>query len=249
MASFALIALAAFVAGIVNALAGGGTFLTFPALIAAGLPPIAANASSTVALYPGYFVSAWAGRKSFRLVEGMRQLNIRLLAGISLVGGLIGGLLLIYTPEAAFSAIIPWLLGFDTLVFAAGNFLPKKVSGNWLGPRGVAGVQSLIAVYGGYFGGGVGLIMLAMLTFYGLRDIRVMNVAKLIFVGLMNTAAVITFIIAGAVHWPQALTMMAAGVAGGYAGGHFSGMIDPRIIKVFVVVMGTVLTVWFAMKH
>ena len=248
MNSFLLLAIAAFAAGIVNALAGGGTFLTFPALIAAGIPPISANATSTVALYPAYFVSAWTGRKAFKLVQGQRDLHILRLSILSLIGGLIGGLLLVYTPAATFSAIIPWLLGFATLVFAIGNLMPKNVGTHLLGPRGIAITQSLISVYGGYFGGGVGLMMLATMTFYGLRDIKLMNVIKLAFVGLMNTAAVATFILAGQVHWPQALTMMAAGIAGGYAGGKLNGIIDPRAVKLFVVVMGTVLTLWFALK-
>lgn len=249
MASFALIALAAFAAGIVNALAGGGTFLTFPALIGAGLPPIAANATSTVALYPGYFVSAYTGRKAFGLAAGQRGLHIGQLALVSLAGGLAGGLLLIFTPAPVFSAIVPWLLGFATLVFAAGNFLPKSPGAHLLGPRGIAVTQMLISVYGGYFGGGVGLMMLAALTFYGLRDIKLMNVIKLIFAGLMNTAAVVTFILAGQVHWREALVMMAAGVVGGYVGGRLNGVIDQRAVKIFVVLMGAALTLWFALKH
>ena len=249
MTNFIVIAVAAFAAGIVNALAGGGTFLTFPALIAAGIPPISANATSTLALYPGYFVSAWAGRSAFALAGKEQRLNIRLLSVISLIGGLAGGLLLIFTPAPVFSFVVPWLLGFATLAFALGNFIPKQIGATWLGPRGIASVQALLAVYGGYFGGGVGLMMLAALTFFGLRDIRLMNVIKLIFAGLMNTAAVASFAIAGLVHWPEALVMMAAGISGGYAGGRLNGVIDPRAVKAFVIVTGSALTIWFALKR
>ena len=248
MSAYLLPFVAAFCAGIVNALAGGGTFLTFPALIAAGLPPVAANATSTMALYPGYFVSAWASRSGFKVVADAPQLHLMRLSVISLIGGFAGALLLLYTPASVFSALVPWLLGFATLVFALGNFLPKPSGEPLLGPAAIAGLQVPISIYGGYFGGGVGILMLAAMTFYGSRDIRLMNVVKLILVGLSNTAAVVTFAAAGTVVWPQALVMMVAAVAGGYAGGKLAGVIDPKIIKGFIIVTGVVLTLAFALK-
>lgn len=248
MGGYVLPFVAAFAAGVVNALAGGGTFLTFPALIAAGLPPVTANATSTLALYPGYFVSAYASRDGFRTVAGQPELGLTRLALISLVGGFVGALLLLYTPARVFSALVPWLLGFATLVFTLGNFLPKPTGKPMLGPAAIAGLQVPISVYGGYFGGGVGILMLAAMTLYGSRDIRLMNVVKLILVGLSNTAAVLTFVVAGSVSWPQALVMMVAAILGGFAGGKLAGVIDARIIKGFIIVVGVVLTAAFAMK-
>ena len=164
------------------------------------------------------------------------------------MSGFAGALLLLYTPASVFSALVPWLLGFATLVFALGNFLPKPSGEPLLGPAAIAGLQVPISIYGGYFGGGVGILMLAAMTFYGSRDIRLMNVVKLILVGLSNTAAVVTFAAAGTVVWPQALVMMVAAVAGGYAGGKLAGVIDPKIIKGFIIVTGVVLTLAFALK-
>ena len=248
MSAYLLPLAAAFAAGICNALAGGGTFLTFPALIAAGLPPVAANATSTMALYPGYFVSAYASRDGFQTISGQPELNLPLLSAISLAGGFAGALLLLLTPASLFAAIVPWLLGFATLVFALGNFLPKPTGKPLLGAGAIAALQVPISIYGGYFGGGVGILMLAAMTLYGSRNIRLMNVVKLILVGLSNTAAVVTFAAAGAVVWPQALLMMVGAVGGGYAGGRLAGVIDPRAIKGLVIVVGVVLTAAFAVR-
>lgn len=248
MSVYALPFIAAFAAGIVNALAGGGTFLTFPALIAAGLPPVTANATSTLALYPGYFVSAYASRAGFRAVAGQPDLHLPRLALISLAGGFIGALLLLYTPARIFSALVPWLLGFATLVFALGNFLPKPAGKPLLGPLAITGLQVPISIYGGYFGGGVGILMLAALTLYGSRDIRLTNVVKLILVGLSNTAAVAAFAVAGSVDWRHALIMMVAAVAGGFAGGKLAGIIDARVIKGLIIAVGVALTIVFALR-
>src|SRR3954464_2851399 len=173
-----LLALAAFGSGIVNSLAGGGAFLTFPTLLAAGIPAIDANASSTVALCPGQFVSAFASRKVFTSADAAWRRELMTLSVISLIGGTLGAVLLLVTPSAAFSRLVPWLLLFATVVFAFGIRFTPKDGARWFGPLTIQAVQFVIAIYGGYFGGGIGILMLAALVFYGLRDIRAMNGMK-----------------------------------------------------------------------
>ena len=169
--AIALVALASFTAGFINALAGGGSFLTLPALIAAGVPPIAANASSTVALFPGQMTTGFSARDGIRAAAKDHRINVPALAAISLIGGLIGGLLLLITPAELFARIIPWLILFATLVFAGGNLFRPESGRFRLNGAGILIAQGFVAVYGGYFGGGIGILMLAALTLYGLRDI------------------------------------------------------------------------------
>jgi uncharacterized protein len=242
-----LLALAAFASGIVNALAGGGAFLTFPALLAVGIPAIDANASSTVALCPGQFVSAWAARNALGTASGQSMRDLRSLSVISLIGGSIGALLLLATPSAAFSALVPWLLLFATVVFAAGGQLPARED-HWLGPVTIKLVQFLISIYGGYFGGGIGILMLAALALYGMRDIRSMNALKVLLAALMNTTAAVIFAFSGHVHWIETLTMMAAAMIGGFVGAK-AGLVIPQIfVRVTVIVVGALLTIYFFLR-
>jgi len=245
---FLIVALAAFAAGFINAVAGGGSFLTFPALLAAGLPPIDANASSTVALFPGQIATGYAARDGLAAASADRRINVRALAVISLVGGFIGGMLLLVTPQAVFSRIVPWLILFATAVFAGGNFVRVGGKGFRLNQTGIFAVQGLVSVYGGYFGGGVGILMLAALTLFGLRDIWLMNSVKILLAVLMNTAAVITFIAAGLVHWPWTIIVAIGAIAGGYTGLHAARRVPARIVKGFVVLVGLVLTIYFFLK-
>jgi uncharacterized membrane protein YfcA len=243
-----LVGAAAFAAGLINAIAGGGSFLTFPALIAAGLPPIAANASSTVALFPGQIATAYSARDGLRKASHDGRIDVPVLSLVSLIGGLLGGILLLSTPPSIFSAIVPWLILFATLVFAGGSFLredrlPFKLKG-----IGIFVAQAIVAVYGGYFGGGIGILMLAMLTIYGLRDIWLMTSLKILFASLMNVAAVITFVIAGLVHWQETIIMAIAALAGGYMGLHASRRLPSSVIKTFVILMGLVLSISFFVK-
>ncbi len=244
----ALVALASFAAGVVNALAGGGSFLTLPALIAAGVPPVAANASSTVALFPGQVTTGLSARDGIAAAAKDHRINVPALAAISLVGGLIGGLLLLVTPESLFSRIIPWLILFATLVFAGGNALHPESARFRLSRRGVMIAQALIAVYGGYFGGGIGILMLAGLTLYGLRDIWLMNSLKILLAVLMNAAAVVTFIVAGLVHWKLTIIAGVAAIIGGYVGIHAARRLPQAVVKGFVIVMGLVLSAYFFLK-
>jgi uncharacterized protein len=243
-----IVALAAFAAGFINAVAGGGSFLTFPALIAAGLPPIDANASSTVALFPGQIATGYAARDGLVAASADNRVNVLVLGAISLVGGFMGGILLLVTPQSIFSKIVPWLILFATAVFAGGNFMPTWGKKFRLNRAGIFAAQGLVAVYGGYFGGGIGILMLAALTLFGLRDIWLMNRLKILLAVLMNAAAVATFITAGLVHWRWTIIVALGAIAGGYAGLQAARRVPAQIVKGFVVAVGIVLTVYFFMK-
>lgn len=244
----ALVVLAAFAAGFINAVAGGGSFLTFPALIAAGLPPIDANASNTVALFPGQIATAYAARSGLAAAARDERINMPALAAISLAGGIVGALLLLLTPQAIFSGLVPWLLLFATLVFAGGNFWISDAKKFTLSKAGVYVTQGFVGIYGGYFGGGIGILMLATLTLFGLRDIWLMNSVKILLTALMNTIAAITFAAAGIVHWPWAAIVAIAAIAGGYAGLHAVRTVKAPLVKKFVVATGLLLTVYFFVR-
>jgi uncharacterized protein len=243
-----LVALAAFGAGFVNAVAGGGSFLTFPALIAAGLPAIDANASNTVALFPGQIATGLAARNALRKASSDTAVNVPALSAISLTGGILGGLLLLLTPQSVFSRFVPWLILFATLIFAGGNFLVADAKKYRLSQRGVFIAQGLVAIYGGYFGGGIGILMLALLTLFGLRDIFVMNSVKIVLSALMNASAAVTFMIAGVVHWRWTGIVAIVALAGGYAGLHAARRVPAKIVKGFVVGVGLALTVYFFIR-
>ncbi|MBP2232752.1 putative membrane protein YfcA [Azospirillum agricola] len=240
-----LLMMAGFASGALNAVAGGGAFITFPALLFAGVPPVSANASSTVALFPGQAASSWAYRRD---IGAASEVNLPQFAALSLIGGLVGALLLLVTPNALFADFVPWLLLFATSVFAIGHYAPGMVARLRLGGRGVLVVQFLISIYGGYFGGGIGFLMLAALTLFGLRDIHAMNGLRILLAMLMNGAAVAAFAISGAVSWPETLAMAVAAVAGGYAGALGAKRIDPKRLKTGVVAIGVALTVYFFTK-
>jgi uncharacterized protein len=240
--TLALIA-AAFVGGALNSLAGGGTLLTFPALLFAGLDPIGANASSVVALFPGTFAAAWAFRRS---IVGINEFSVRGFLALSLIGGLLGALLLLFTPPSLFAGLVPWLILFATAVFAIGNIAPLRVVERFkIGPRGALVALFVIAIYGGYFGGGIGFLMLAAFTLFGMRDINAMNGLKMALVGLMTIAAIVAFIIAGVVHWQQTLPMLGGSIVGSYMAAQWAQRLDQRLTKGFVIAVGAVLTIYF----
>src|SRR5262249_35566747 len=171
--SYLLLIGAALIAGLMNAVAGGGSFLTFPALVFTGVPSIVANATSTVALFPGALASAWAYRHDF---EGLEKIPLKPALAVSIAGGIAGALLLLYTSQKTFDVIIPWLLLGATMAFALGPQVMKKLKRqSWMGPGTLITLQFFIGVYGGYFGGAVGIIMLSVLTLASLRGIHPMN--------------------------------------------------------------------------
>ena len=237
---------AAFLGGALNSLAGGGTLVTFPALLFAGLNPIDANASSVVALFSGTFTGAWAYRRNILAVAEFSVLGLFVL---SLVGGLIGALLLLWTPATIFAALVPWLILFATIVFAVGNFAPvETIQRIQLGPRSALTALFIIAIYGGYFGGGIGFLILAAFTLVGMRDINAMNGLKMGLVGVMTVTAILAFIVANVVRWPETLPMLVSSAVGSYMAAHWAQRLDQRLIKGFVVVLGAGLTIYFAWR-
>jgi uncharacterized membrane protein YfcA len=227
MTTIVLIA-AAFLGGVLNSLAGGGTLVTFPALLFAGLSPIDANASSVVALFSGTFAGAWAYRRNILAVAEFSVIGLFVL---SLVGGLIGALLLLWTPTAIFASLVPWLILFATIVFAVGNFAPADaIQRIQLGPRSALAALFIIA------------------TLFGMRDINAMNGLKMALVGIMTITAIVTFVVANVVRWPEALPMLAGSAVGSYMAAHWAQRLDQRLIKGFVVVLGAALTVYFAWR-
>ncbi|GHO85627.1 sulfite exporter TauE/SafE family protein [Dictyobacter formicarum] len=248
-----LLFLVAVIGGTLNAVAGGGSFFTFPALIFAGVPPIPANATSTVAIWPGSVASVGAYRRELKVIE--RSLLI-ILVVTSLIGGILGALLLLITPPSIFTTLLPYLLLIATLLFAFSGPVTRRLrmqrvekSSLSIGHLiGISVAQLIIAIYGGYFGGGIGILMLATLALMGLENIHIMNGLKTLLASCINGVAVITFIVAGAVYWPEAIVMVVGAIVGGYGGAYFARKIDQKWIRLFVIVVGFAMTLYFFIK-
>ena len=240
MAALGILFFVAVWAGIQNALAGGGTFLTLPALMLTDMSALAANITSTVALFPGQITSGWGGRGH---VSGAGGLPFRALAAISLAGGILGAVLLLVTPSDIFKALVPWLVLFATSVFAYGSFVPRKADRPpVLGKMGAGFAQFCISIYGGYFGGGIGFLMLAALTAAGLA-IRSANATKNVLAGVMNASAVAIFVFSPQVHWPQAAIACAGAAIGGVIGGHMVSKVNQKALRAAAVLIGIALTI------
>src|SRR3954464_12723384 len=238
-----LLAGAGFVAGVMNAVAGGGSFVTFPALVAAGLPSVGANASSTVALFPGQLTSAYAYRREIRSFEG---LSMRVVVPLSLAGGICGALLLLFTPQSTFDRVIPWLLLAGTIAFALGPRLGPILRRHLhIGARALLVLQFALAVYGGYFGGAVGLLMMAVWSVFGVSDVRAMSAARIALVTVMNSIAVVCFAVAGKVFWLPAATMGVASLVGGYLGARAGRRMDPAKLRVVISFFNVAITIAF----
>jgi uncharacterized protein len=244
LSSYLLLILAAFGAGVMNSIAGGGSFLTFPALVFTGVPPISANASSTVALFPGLFASAWAFRKDLTPFRGV---SFKALVAVALAGGIAGALLLLSTPERLFDAIIPWLLLASTLVFilAPDRSLQQAFR---IRPAPFLAIHFLLGIYTGYFGGAVGLITLAIWRLFGLTDIKAVNPNKILLGALTNTVAVVCFIVAGKILWTPALIMLVGAVAGGYTGARFSRRLSQKAVRGTVIAISIAVTIVFFLR-
>ena len=227
-------------AGAQNALAGGGSFITLPALIASGLDPKLANITSTIALFPGQITTGWAGRS---LVAGADRLSFRALAIISLIGGVGGAFLLLITPSKLFAAMVPWLVLAATALFAWSAFGAKPKAAREPPAAWVTVLtQGIVALYGGFFGGGAGIMMLASLT---LARMPVRNAAgtKNVLVGIANLAAAAVFAVSGAVAWRQALAIGAGAMIGGYVGARALKVLPEKLLKVGIIVIGVALTI------
>jgi uncharacterized membrane protein YfcA len=245
MISFVILFIAAFCAGIQNALAGGGSFLTFPALMFTGLDARAANITSTIALFPGQITTGLAGRKN---VSGLPQLSFKALFIISLVGGIFGAVLLLATPVAIFEFLVPWLVLFATFVFLWGSFFRKTAENpTQLGPHGALLAQFAISVYGGYFGGGIGILMLAALTIGGL-PVRKAGATKNVLAGVMNASAVLIFLFSSDVSWLHVLVASLASIAGGQVGAFALQRVNEKVLRICIIILGFSLAIGLFIK-
>jgi uncharacterized protein len=255
-AGFVLVFLAALIGGAVNSIAGGGTLITFPAIVWLGVPPISANATSTVALWPGSFGSMWAYRDE---LSGARTWLIWFTAP-SIAGGIVGAQLLLHTSPDRFDAIVPFLVLGATLLFLLQQPLsrrlvrraPEEQDGRTLLPRPswwlIAG-QFAVAVYGGYFGAGIGILMLAALGAMGLTNIHRMNGIKNWGAMCINAIAAITFVFSGIVTWPVAIAMAAGGLAGGYGGARLALRVGQKWVRRAVIAIGFLAFLWLIMSR
>jgi uncharacterized membrane protein YfcA len=240
--AFAVLVLAAFAAGAQNALAGGGTFITFPALLYAGLDPRAANITSAVALFPGQVTTGISG---LNLVTGVAGLSVRLLVILSLIGGALGAFLLIATPVSVFTHLVPYLVLFATAVFAWGSFFRKQsaVSDHArLGPRTAACMQLLIGIYGGYFGGGIGILMLAALTAVGMA-VRNAGATKNMLASMMGGSSVLVFLFQMKFDWTIVIAVAIAAILGGQLGVYLLRRINETALRVGITLVGLILTI------
>jgi hypothetical protein len=250
-----LLIIAAFLGGMLNSVAGGGSFLTFPALVFTGVDPITANATNTVMLWPGAIGSVGGFRHE---LSAARRTAI-VLSAVSLGGGLVGALLLLWFRDyrEAFEAIVPYLLLFASLIFAFGGYFAR-----WMQEHAglhhtsttalvlVSVLQFIISIYGGFFGGGMGVMMLAAYALLGMDNIHIMNAIKSLVSVLIKGIAAITFVVSslflsGVVTWPQAIVMTIGATVGGYVGAHYSRQLDPTRVKRVVIVLAFIITALF----
>jgi uncharacterized protein len=243
-----LLFFAALLGGTLNAVAGGGSFIAFPTLLFTGVPAVPANATNTVALWTGLTFSGGAFRHHLKVQRRV----LWSLVGVSLAGGVFGALLLLRTPGQTFLKILPWLMLFAVLLFIFGPRLTRNV-GVVHAPTGKAifaasFFQFLVAIYGGYFGGGMGFVILAMLTAFGMADIHEMNAFKIVLSSATNGIAVVIFIVRHAVYWPQALVMIIGAALGGYFGAHYSLRLPRMWVRWFVIAVGVGMTIYFFVR-
>jgi len=240
----------AFAAGAINSVAGGGTLLTFPTLIWLGLNSVAANATSTVAIWPGSLGGMWGFRKELRTADR------RMLALIlpSLIGGIAGALLLRFTPPSIFDAVVPFLILFATILFMVQETVQRifktgearHESARWL--VGAMAFQFFVALYGGYFGAGIGILMLAALSILGLTDLNQMNGLKNFFALCINGVAAIYFIFAHMVEWPYVLVMAVGAIAGGYGGAGLARRLGRTVMRRVVIGIGFAMALSLFLK-
>lgn len=261
-----LLFIAAMLGGTLNSVAGGGSFITVPSLIFAGVLPVQANTTSTVALWPGSVASITAYRRELAKLNRVVVLTLGI---ISLIGGFLGAELLLSTSQSTFLYLLPYLMLVATLLFAFSpritKFLRTRAAANqdsiytqeiadkastvsWRSLAVISILQLIIAIYGGYFGGGIGIMILASLGIMGMENIHEMNGLKTVLQTAINGVAVITFILRAAVVWLPALVMIVGAIVGGYGGAYFARKLDVRVIRVFVILVGTSMTIYFFLR-
>jgi uncharacterized membrane protein YfcA len=236
-----LLAGAALIGGAVNSVAGGGSFLTFPALLFAGVPAIPANATSSAAMWVGGIASARGYREE---IACYYRVIVPAMA-VSLLGSLAGAILLLHTPPAIFQRMIPWLLLFATIVFALSPLLTRKRTASATHSPAQLAAQFVVSIYGGYFGAGMGILMLAILSFSALPTMNAMNAVKNVLSIVINGIALVPFIFAGIIVWPSALLMAAFAIAGGYGGSRLFRLLPSRVTRSIVLAIGSGMTAYF----
>jgi len=260
----------AFVGGALNAVAGGGSFLTLPTLLYAGVAPVAANATSTLAMWPASLASALAYREEI----GRARAWMLRLGAISLAGGLLGGLLLVGTSDESFVRLLPWLMlvaattfsfggrltalardrrgqgvpATDTAVMVPDGNRPSGAIHEVHVPLWTLPLQLLIATYGGYFGGGMGIMMLAAMAVAGMTDMHEMNALKVVLAIAINGVALLAFVISGSIAWAPGLVMVVGGIAGGYAGAALARRVSGRLVRAIVIVVAWGMTAYFFVR-
>jgi uncharacterized membrane protein YfcA len=243
---YALMAVAGVVAGAMNALAGGGTFVTLPAMIAVGIPSVIANTSSTVALYPAQLTTAWSYRDGLGPIGSV---SIKVLLAATLVGGAVGAALLLSTSSDVFNHALPWLLLVATIMLGFGRQLGEALRRRWhISAKPVIMIQLLLGVYGGYFGGAVGLMMMAVWGLLDNRTAKSFNAPRTLLVSAANTVAVLIFISAGSVRWPESLTMLVGAAVGGYFGAMLGRRANAQVVRWGTVIISSCITVAFFFK-
>lgn len=244
-----LLFFAALIAGAINSVAGGGGFIAFPSLLFTGMPPVNANATNTIALWPGTLASTGAYRRALNS-DLLRKISPLIV--MSILGSMVGAHLLLKTPQLTFLKMVPWLLLGATLLFVFSGRVTSWVTRHHSehGPSrwtivGVTALQACVSVYIGYFGAGAGILMLALLSIMGFENIHSMNGLKTLLATCANGVAVIAFIIAHAVRWHQALLMIVGAALGGYAGAWYAQKLNPRVVRYIVIGIGSGMTAYF----
>lgn len=247
---------AALVGGALNAVAGGGSFIGVPALLSVGIAPVVANATTTLAMWPGSLSSAVAYRRE--IVRARHWLTT--LGAASLIGGLVGGWLLIRTPDQRFLRLLPWLMLAASVTFTVGGRVadrllrraaPRIEAAGTRAPRAPVWIllfQLAIAIYGGYFGGGMGIMMLAAFSIAGMADIHEMNGLKTLLAVAINGVALVEFIVTGAIAWAPGLIMVAGGIVGGYYGAFLARKIEGGVVRAIVIVIAWTMTAYFFVR-
>jgi uncharacterized protein len=235
--------------GAMNAVAGGGSFLCFPALLLAGVPPIQANATNTIALWPGLLGSIGAYRNELRDVEARRVLTPLLATGV--VGGLVGAITLLITPQQTFLRLIPWLLLAATLLFAFSRKITAMLRTHEkpaLTTKGAAVAQFFVAIYIGYFGAGAGILIIALLALLGLTHIHRINAYKTVQNAVCNGVAILAFVVKGVIYWRHAGVMVFGAIVGGYFGAHFAQKMKQEHVRWIVIAIGAGMSTYFFWK-
>lgn len=249
---FLLVILAAFFAGILNAVAGGGSFLTLPALVAVGVPPVLANATGTLALLPGYFSGTWAMRGDLHAERHPMPLKRMVL--IATLGGGVGALLLIWIDPDVFRSMAPWLLLVATLIFWFAPIVLRSIAKSQDGAashkntlKAQAGLTA-VSIYGGFFNGGIGIMLLALFSISGYQSLNTMNSLKNLLSGILTTIAVVIYVAGALIDWQYAFAMLVAALLGGYAGGRLARLIPRPVLRAGIILIGLAMTAFMFVK-